>query len=209
MATKLLLFEDNDLLRESLAGLISLNDSLHLSGAYPDVLSVKDQVQKYRPDLVIMDIEMPGMSGIQAVRQIRQYYPTLPVLMLTVFDDNKHVFDALRAGASGYLLKKHIATRLYSAIEEILSGGAPMSPSVARMVISAMQSPVQGQEYGLTLREKEILALLSKGNSYKIIAAGLEISLDTVRTHIKKIYEKLHVHCQTEAVLKAINEKLV
>jgi DNA-binding NarL/FixJ family response regulator len=209
MATKLLLFEDNDLLRESLAGLISLNDSLHLSGAYPDVLSVKDQVQKYRPDLVIMDIEMPEMSGIQAVRQIRQYYPTLPVLMLTVFDDNKHVFDALRAGASGYLLKKHIATRLYSAIEEILSGGAPMSPSVARMVISAMQSPVQGQEYGLTLREKEILALLSKGNSYKIIAAGLEISLDTVRTHIKKIYEKLHVHCQTEAVLKAINEKLV
>jgi DNA-binding NarL/FixJ family response regulator len=209
MATKLLLFEDNDLLRESLAGLISLNDSLHLSGAYPNVLSVKDQVQKYRPDLVIMDIEMPEMSGIQAVRQIRHYYPTLPVLMLTVFDDNKHVFDALRAGASGYLLKKHIATRLYSAIEEILSGGAPMSPSVARMVISAMQSPVQGQEYGLTLREKEILALLSKGNSYKIIAAGLEISLDTVRTHIKKIYEKLHVHCQTEAVLKAINEKLV
>jgi DNA-binding NarL/FixJ family response regulator len=209
MTTRLILFEDNDLLRESLTGLISLNESLQLAGAYGDVLSVKELVQKHRPDLVIMDIEMPGMTGIEAVGQIRQTDPQLPVLMLTVFEDSTHVFDALRAGASGYLLKKHIAARLFSAIDEIRSGGAPMSPGVARMVISAMYRPAPGPNYGLTLREKEILNLLSQGNSYKIIAARLEISLDTVRTHIKKIYEKLHVHCQTEAVLKAINERLV
>jgi DNA-binding NarL/FixJ family response regulator len=209
MAIKLLIFEDNDLLRESLAGLISLNDQLQLSGAFAHVLSVKEEVIKHRPDVVIMDIEMRDMNGIEAVKQIRQLTPRLPILMLTVFDDNAHVFDALRAGASGYLLKKHIASKLFNAIEEVISGGAPMSPSIARMVISAMQTPIHAQNYQLTEREKEILALLSKGNSYKMIAAQLKISVDTVRTHIKNIYEKLHVHSQTEAVLKAINEKLV
>jgi DNA-binding NarL/FixJ family response regulator len=130
--------------------------------------------------------------------------------MLTVFDDNQHVFDAICAGASGYLLKKHISTKLFDAIDEVQSGGAPMSPSVARMVISAMhQKPAQENTYQLTSREKEILTSLSKGNSYKLIASQFEISIDTVRTHIKKIYEKLHVHSQTEAVSKAINEKLV
>jgi DNA-binding NarL/FixJ family response regulator len=209
MAIKLLIFEDNDLLRESLAGLISLNDQIQLSGAFAHVLSVKEEVIKHRPDVVIMDIEMRDMNGIEAVKQIRQLTPRLPILMLTVFDDNAHVFDALRAGASGYLLKKHIASKLFNAIEEVISGGAPMSPSIARMVISAMQTPIHAQNYQLTEREKEILALLSKGNSYKMIAAQLKISVDTVRTHIKNIYEKLHVHSQTEAVLKAINEKLV
>jgi DNA-binding NarL/FixJ family response regulator len=128
--------------------------------------------------------------------------------MLTVFDDNTHVLDAIRAGASGYLLKKHLSTRLFNSIDEVLSGGAPMSPTIARMVIASMQKPA-GNTYQLTPRENEILTLLSQGNSYKMIAAQSEISLDTVRTHIKKIYEKLQVHSQTEAVSKAINEKLV
>jgi DNA-binding NarL/FixJ family response regulator len=127
-----------------------------------------------------------------------------------VFDDNTHVFDALRAGASGYLLKKHISTKLFDAIQEVLDGGAPMSPSIARMVLSSMQQkPTVQNLYQLTTRETEILATLSKGNSYKLIASDMQISIDTVRTHIKKIYEKLQVHSQTEAVSKALQEKLV
>ncbi|MBI1768565.1 MAG: response regulator transcription factor, partial [Bacteroidetes bacterium] len=135
---------------------------------------------------------------------------TTPILMLTVFDDNEHVFDAICAGASGYLLKKHLSSKLFDAIEELKSGGAPMSPSVARMVINAMhQKPTQVNPYGLTARENDVLTSLSKGNSYKLIAAEFGLSVDTVRTHIKSIYEKLHVHSQTEAVAKALNEKLV
>ena len=209
MTLKLLIFEDNDILRDSLSGLISLNDHLQLLGAFSHVLSVKEEVLKYKPDLVILDIEMPQITGVEAVRKIRAFNKDLPILMLTVFDDNQHVFDAIRAGASGYLLKKHIASRLFDAIEEVVSGGAPMSPSVARMVLSAMQTPMHGNDYQLTVREKEILAEMSRGNSYKLIAVQLSISLDTVRTHIKNIYEKLHVHSQTEAVAKAIHEKLV
>jgi DNA-binding NarL/FixJ family response regulator len=156
-----------------------------------------------------MDIDMPGMTGIEAVKQIRKFNSTVPIIMLTVFDDNEHVFEALKSGASGYLLKKHLSEKLFDAIDEALSGGAPMSPSIARMVIESMRKPGNENPYQLTTREKEILASLSSGNSYKMIAAQLEISLDTVRTHIKKVYEKLQVHSQTEAVSKAINEKLV
>jgi DNA-binding NarL/FixJ family response regulator len=130
--------------------------------------------------------------------------------MLTVFDDDQHVFDAICAGASGYLLKKHISTKLFDAVSEVLGGGAPMSPSIARMVISAMHpKELPANQYQLTVREKEVLSSLSKGNSYKLIASDFSISIDTVRTHIKRIYEKLQVHSQTEAVSKAINERLV
>jgi DNA-binding NarL/FixJ family response regulator len=208
MALSVLIFEDNSLLRESISSLINLKDDWELKGAYEHVLSVKEHVSKHKPDLILMDIDMPGMSGIEAVAQIRALNATIPIIMLTVFDDNAHVLDAIRAGASGYLLKKHLSTKLFDSIDEVLSGGAPMSPSIARMVIASMQKTTENP-YQLTPREKEILLLLSQGNSYKIIAAQSDISLDTVRTHIKKIYEKLHVHSQTEAVSKAINEKLV
>lgn len=205
-----LIFEDNALLRESISSLITSKEGMELLGAFENVLSVKDKVKEHQPDLILMDIDMPGMSGIEAVKEIRQLQIVTPIIMLTVFDDNTHVLDAIRAGASGYLLKKHLSTKLYDSIEEVLSGGAPMSPSVARMVIAAMQQKPQLENtYQLTSREKEILTSLSKGNSYKLIAVQFEISIDTVRTHIKKIYEKLHVHSQTEAVSKAINERLV
>lgn len=209
MALTVLLFEDNQLLRESISGMISLKEELQLVGAYENVLTVKDKVEVHKPDLILMDIDMPGMTGIEAVKGIRQSNNQVPIIMLTVFDDNTHVFDALRAGASGYLLKKHISVKLFDAIQEVLDGGAPMSPSIARMVLASMhQKPVENL-YQLTARETEILATLSKGNSYKLIASDMQISIDTVRTHIKKIYEKLQVHSQTEAVSKAIHEKLV
>lgn len=210
MAVSVLIYEDNDLLRESLSGMIAQNSALTLVGEFGHVLNIEEQVKQHSPNLILMDIDMPGMTGIEAVKKIRTFNSNVSILMLTVFDDNQHVFDAICAGASGYLLKKHISNKLFDAIEEVQSGGAPMSPSIARMVINAMhQRPVQENTYQLTSREKEILTSLSKGNSYKLIASQFEISIDTVRTHIKKIYEKLHVHSQTEAVSKAINEKLV
>ncbi|MEO7989385.1 MAG: response regulator transcription factor [Chryseolinea sp.] len=210
MAVSVLIYEDNDLLRESLSSMIAQNSELKLGGEFGHVLNIEEQVKLNKPELILMDIDMPGMTGIEAVKKIRVFNSDVYILMLTVFDDNQHVFDAICAGASGYLLKKHISTKLFDAIEEVRSGGAPMSPSIARMVINAMhQKPIQENTYQLTSREKEILTSLSKGNSYKLIASQFEISIDTVRTHIKKIYEKLHVHSQTEAVSKAINEKLV
>ena len=205
-----LIFEDNAPLRESISSLIAAKEGMELLGAFENALGVKDKVNEYQPDLILMDIDMPGMSGIAAVKELRLQSVNTPIIMLTVFDDNTHVLEAIRAGASGYLLKKHLSARLYDSIEEVLSGGAPMSPSVARMVIASMQQkPEQENPYKLTVREKEVLTSLSKGNSYKLIAAEFDISIDTVRTHIKKIYEKLQVHSQTEAVYKAINEKLV
>ncbi len=210
MATQLLVFEDNDLLRESLASLVELNSEFNLVAAYANVLQAREQVLQHKPDVVLMDIDMPGRTGIEAVKDIRTFNSQLPIIMLTVFDDNVHVLEAIKAGASGYLLKKHISTKLFDAISEVLEGGAPMSPSIARMVLASMhQKSAVENPYQLTTRETEILGSLSKGNSYKLIASEFEISIDTVRTHIKKIYEKLHVHSQTEAVSKAITEKLV
>jgi DNA-binding NarL/FixJ family response regulator len=206
----ILLYEDNLLLSESIQSMLRLNDKIKLVGAFGTPVDVKTHVNAFKPDLLIMDIDMPGMNGIEAVANVRGGNKDIPILMLTVFDDNKHVFDAICAGASGYLLKKHISSRLFSAIEEVLEGGAPMSPSVARMVLSSMQQKTAPENpYRLTPKEKEVLTSLSKGNSYKLIAAEVQISIDTVRSHIRKIYEKLHVHSQTEAVSKAINEKLL
>ena len=208
--TRVSIFEDNSLLRESLVSLLGLKEDVTIVGAYENVLSVGDQIEQDKPDLVLMDIDMPGMTGIEAVKKIRSFNNDVAILMLTVFDDNHHVFDAICAGASGYLLKKHISARLFTAIDEVLAGGAPMSPSIARMVISSMKTDATEQNpYTLTPRELEVLRSLSRGNSYKLIAAEFSITIDTVRTHIKKIYEKLHVHSQTEAVSKALKEKLV
>ncbi|HRJ31021.1 MAG TPA: response regulator transcription factor [Cyclobacteriaceae bacterium] len=208
MAVRILIYEDNTTLRESLSSLVASHQTFNLVGAFNHVLNVISEITELKPDVILMDIDMPGMTGIQAVRKIRKQNREVAILMLTVFDDNTHVFEALQAGASGYLLKKHIAVKLFDAIQDVLQGGAPMSPSIARMVIQSMQQPI-AKDYQLTAREKEILSALSQGNSYKLIAAQFEISIDTVRTHIKKIYEKLQVHSQTEAVSKAINEKLV
>jgi DNA-binding NarL/FixJ family response regulator len=210
MVHPILLYEDNRLLSESIQSMMRLNKSIALAGAFENPTQVSTHLQNLKPDLLIMDIDMPHMTGIEAVTQVRSVNKDIPILMLTVFDDNQNVFDAIRAGASGYILKKHISTRLFSAIEEALQGGAPMSPSIARMVLASIQQkPSSENPYELTPKEKEVLTSLSKGNSYKMIGAEFNVSLDTVRSHIRKIYEKLHVHSQTEAVSKAIHEKLV
>jgi DNA-binding NarL/FixJ family response regulator len=210
MVHSVVLYEDNPLLRESIQSMLRLSDKLNFIGAFENPLDISNHIKDIRPSLLLMDIDMPGMSGIDAVIKVRSIDKEIPILMLTVFDDNQHVFEAICAGASGYLLKKHLSTKLFSSIEEVLDGGAPMSPSIARMVLSSMQQKkVILNPYQLTPKEREILTSLSKGNSYKMIGAEHKISIDTVRSHIRKIYEKLHVHSQTEAVSKAINEKLV
>ena len=211
MQTGVMIFEDNDNLRESLAGLITYSRDLLLLGCYSNAQKVVQAVKEGRPDVVIMDIDMPGITGIEAVKAIRTFNHEVQVLMLTVFDDNKHVYDAICAGASGYLLKKYISDKLLTAISEVMQGEVPMSPGLARMVIQNLQQlpPAEENKYNLTPREKEILGLLSQGNSYKMIAAALSISIDTVRTHIKRIYEKLQVHSQEEAISKAAGERLL
>jgi DNA-binding NarL/FixJ family response regulator len=211
MQTGVIIYEDNNHLRESLSNLITFSRDLVLLGNYSQANDVVDHVKELQPDVILMDIDMPGTSGIEAVRKIRVFNRQVQIIMLTVFDDNSHVLDAICAGASGYLLKKYISDHLLEAVSQVMQGEAPMSPGIARMIISNMQqttAPVPN-DYKLTGREKEILSELAGGNSYKMIAADLGISIDTVRTHIKKIYEKLQVHSQTEAVSKAVNERLV
>ncbi len=138
MTLSVVVYEDNDLLRESIVSMISLNKQLQVGGAFNNVLKVEEQVKSIQPDIILMDIDMPGRSGIEAVTKIRGAGMDTPIMMLTVFDDNQHVFDAICAGASGYLLKKHLSAKLYDSIEDLRTGGAPMSPSIARMVVNSM-----------------------------------------------------------------------
>lgn len=212
----LLIYEDNDSLRESVSNLLTLSKDLLLLAAFPRADDIGQQLAHYNPEVILMDIDMPGISGIEAVRLVRRVDKKVHIIMLTVFDDNRHVLDAICAGASGYLLKKHLSDHLTDAIRQVMAGEPPMSPGIARMIIASMhqsQSPAQPtptpNHYNLSIRETEILSHLSKGKSIKLMASELSISIETVRTHIKNIYEKLQVHTQTEAVSKAINEKLV
>jgi DNA-binding NarL/FixJ family response regulator len=211
MPIGVILFEDNNNLRESLSNLIVAAGDLSLLGSFPNANDVVKLVRQLEPDVILMDIDMPGINGIEAVKRVRAFNQSVQIIMLTIFDDNRQVLDAICSGASGYILKKHISDQLPQAILQVLQGGAPMSPGIARLIVESMQEKARPavDNYNLTTREKEILGLLSKGNSYKMIAGQLYISVDTVRTHIKHIYEKLQVHSQTEAIAKASNERLV
>jgi DNA-binding NarL/FixJ family response regulator len=206
-----MIYEDNNSLRETLAGLINFSKGLLLLGEYPRADRVVSQVKEANPDVILMDIDLPGVNGIEAVKQVRQLNRQVRIVMLTVFDDNRHVLEAICAGASGYILKKYISDHLLEAIDQVMRGEAPMSPGIARMVIESMHRVVSPTDdvYQLTPREKEILGKLSGGSSYKLIAAELSLSIDTVRSHIKNIYGKLQVHSQIEAVNKAAKERLI
>ncbi|MCB0708017.1 MAG: response regulator transcription factor [Chitinophagaceae bacterium] len=205
---KILLFEDNTALRTSLIELLQLNDEYTVVGAFDACTDVENQLIQHQPDVILMDIDLPGMTGIEAVRKIRLANNQLPIIMLTVFEDGEHVLDAICAGASGYLLKKDVSEKLSESIREVFSGGAPMSGAIAKMVISAMHKK-PNDSYGFTKKETEILHLLCKGNSYKMIAAETGLAFETIRSYIKKIYEKLQVHSATEAVSKALHEKIL
>ncbi|HTE23867.1 response regulator [Flavitalea sp.] len=208
---KIVLYEDNPQLREGLSMLLNGSDGFEVVAAFKNCNNVMAEVEALQPDVVLMDIDMPGTNGIDGLKLIRQKNADVKVLMLTVFDDNKNVFDAIRNGANGYLLKKTPPAKLLEYIQEAHLGGAPMSSSIATQVLkmfSEANTP-SGDDYHLSEREKEVLQLLVNGYSYKMIASEMYISIDTVRSHIKKIYEKLHVNSKSEAVAKAFKDRLV
>lgn len=203
--------EDQRPLREGLARLIDGTPGFRVVGSYGSMEAALEGVGDTRPDVVLLDIELPGISGIEGVARLRALDPRPLVLMLTVFGDDDRVFQAICAGASGYLLKDTPPARLLEAIRELAGGGAPMSPEVARKVVTMFQrvAPPRGTTHDLSPREVQIVRLLADGHSYKTAAAALDISQDTVRFHIRHIYEKLHVHSKSEAVLKAFRSGIL
>lgn len=212
MNIKVAIFEDNRNLRESLFQLIDGSDGFRCVGAFANCDRLIQNIKESRPDVVLMDIEMPGLSGIEAIKILKENFPEIKVLMETIFEDNNKIFDSICNGAEGYILKNTPPVFILSAIKDIYEGGAPMTPSVASKVLKMFKknsSPALKEETGLTEREKEILVLLVDGMSYKKIAATCFISADTVSGHIKNIYKKLQVHSKSEAVAKAIKGKIV
>lgn len=212
MPVKVLIYEDNEVMREGLSQILSYSGDYELQGAFGNCNEVEAQVSAFVPDVILMDIEMPETNGIEGILRIRAVNAMVKIIVLTVFDDNKNVFDAICAGANGYLLKRSVPEKIFDAIQDVLNGGSPMSASIASKVLQLLAGtkPEKNKEgYSLTKREKEILLSLVQGNSYKMIATHLMISQETVKTHLKRIYEKLQVHSQTEAVVKAINERIV
>jgi DNA-binding NarL/FixJ family response regulator len=207
------IFEDNKDLREGLQQILNASPGFCCVGAYANCNNMLKRLHVNEPDMVLMDIQMPGMSGIEAAALIRQEFPILPVLMQTVFEDESKVFAAICAGANGYILKSTPPAKLLEAIKEVAEGGAPMTPSIAAKVLRMFkdQNPKAstGSNFDLSSRENEILALLVDGLSYKLIADKLFISYETVHSHVKNIYQKLHVNSVNEAISKALRNKLV
>ena len=203
--------EDHARLREALATVVSMAPGLRLACACGSVEELLEVVERDPPDVALLDIALPGMSGIEGVRQLKVRYPALHVLMLTVFDDNDHVFEAICAGASGYLLKDTALEKLIESIRDVSEGGAPMTPQIARKVLGEFQHrpKAKAEEVHLSPREREILGLLADGHSYKTAAAELDISTHAVRFHLRNTYEKLHVHSKSEAVSRAFRSGLL
>ncbi len=206
---KITIVEDKKTIREGLALLIGATDGLDCSATYNCCEAMLENLTADGPDLILMDIGLPGMSGIEGIKRVKEIQPDCVILMLSVYDDNDHIFDALCAGACGYLIKKTPPAQLIEAIKDAHTGGSPMNSHIARKVVTYFQKhgvPSETPEVAVTDREKEILASMAQGNSYKLVADALYISIDTVRFHIRNIYQKLQVHTQSEAVAKAIRK---
>jgi DNA-binding NarL/FixJ family response regulator len=207
----LLIYEDNPQLREGLTMLINGSDGFEVLAGFRNCDHIVDEVNAWKPDIILMDIDMPGCNGLDGLKKVREVNDEVKILMLTVFDDNKNVFQAISNGANGYILKKTPPSRLLEYIIEAHTGGAPMTASIATQVLKMFSSMNmdKGEDYNLSEREKQVLQYLVEGYSYKMIANEMFIAIDTVRSHIKKIYEKLHVNSKSEAVAKAFKDKLV
>jgi DNA-binding NarL/FixJ family response regulator len=204
MPINVLIYEDNESLRSSVVAMLQWNGAFMIAGAMSDASEVVADVAVLKPDAILMDIDMPHSNGVEAVKAIRTTNNELPVIMFTVFEDNENIFNAICAGANGYLLKKNFE-QIPAAIQDVMTGGAPMTSSVAKKVLSFV--PVSNiekktEQENLSPREVEILNYVVKGYSYKMIAAELNLSLETVRSHIKKVYKKLQVNSATAAVYK-------
>jgi DNA-binding NarL/FixJ family response regulator len=203
MAVRVTIFEDYSYLRESLAAIINLTEGFELADSFENCADVIAKIERSQPDVVLMDIEMPPTNGIEGLKEIKRKFPGINVIMLTVFDENEKIFEAICSGATGYLLKRTPPAKILEAIEDVQNGGAPMTPAIARKVLEFLPKANKTNELDkLSAREQEILKVLIKGNSYKMVAAQLNISLETVRSFIRKIYNKLQVHSLQEAASK-------
>jgi len=204
---KIAIVEDNTALRNSLYNLFDKTEGMRTVALLNNLLNVVSEIGKAKPDIILMDIGLPHISGIEGVRTVKANFPDIEVMMFTVFEEDDKIFDAIKAGASGYLLKKTPPDEIVEAIKELYHGGAPMSASIARRVIHSFQCKTEEKgldEYLLTVRENEILFSLVDGSSYKKIAAKYCVSISTIRSHICNIYHKLHVNSKTEAVAKVL-----
>ena len=208
---KVAIIEDQRDIRECLTFLINGTEGYSCTGSYRSMEEALDKIGHQLPDVVLSDIGLPGMDGIEGARILKERYPNLLLLMLTVYDDDERIFDAMCAGASGYLLKKTPPARLIDSLREAVQGGAPMSPEVARRVIALFREfrPPERVDYELTPHETRLLKLFVEGHNYKTAAAELGVSVNTVNFHVRSIYEKLQVHTRSEAVAKALLNRLV
>ena len=206
----LIIYEDDNDLREGLGQFLAATGECSVEGMFSNCDTIAVDLKELKADILLMDIDMPGTNGIEGVRIAKASQPSVSILMFTIFDDDKKIFDAICAGADGYILKKTLPEKIVEAIKDLYNGGAPMTPSIARKVLQffprktkeAIQTP-------LTEKENEVLQQLVNGKSYKQAADALNVSIETVRTHIKHIYSKLHVSSMSQAVAKAINQKIV
>ena len=204
MQIKVAIVDDDEGIRTSLATLIRRAASLKLTGDYPDGETALKEIPRNPPDVVLMDINMPGIKGPECIRQLKAQLAAVQFMILTVYEDSDSLFNSLKAGASGYLLKRTASTRLLEAIHDVHNGGSPMTPQLARRVVQFFTKPAETTSpvASLTAGEKEFLNQLANGYAYKEIADRMKISIDTVRSYVRTVYEKLHVHSRTEAVVK-------
>jgi DNA-binding NarL/FixJ family response regulator len=208
---RVVLIEDMRDVREGLTALINGTTGFHCVGSFPSMESALSQIADKMPGVILTDIGLPGMSGIEGISILRERYPEVPILALTVYDNDEQIFAALCAGGTGYLLKNTPPARLLESIREVVGGGAPMSPEVARRVIRLFREfhPPESSSYRLTPQETELLKLLVEGHYVKTAARVMDVSTNTVAFHLKNIYRKLQVHSKTEAVAKALRERLI
>ena len=208
---KVAIIEDERDIREGLGMLIGYTDGFICVGKYGSMEEALTSIRHRTPDVVLSDIGLPGMDGIEGVKIIKEKYPAVTILMLSVYDDNERIFDALCAGACGYLLKKTPPSKLIDSLNDAIGGGSPMSPEIARKVVALFRDfrPPERVDYDLSPHELRILKLLVEGHSYKTAAAKLSVTTSTISFHLKNIYEKLQVHSKSEAVAKALQHRLI
>ncbi|MBS1515833.1 MAG: response regulator transcription factor [Bacteroidetes bacterium] len=203
---KVVLIEDDKLIRTELEQMLNSSDTCKCAGSFMNCETALKELKSIEPDVILLDIELPGMSGIEGIKKIKELQPECDIIMLTVHEESESIFNALKKGAVGYLDKSASEEKILEAITDVYNGGAPMTPRIARKVLGSFK---ENESSLLTDREKDVLESLCAGNSYKEIAFKLKITVGTVRHHIKNIYAKLHVHSKSEAVAKALKEKLV
>ena len=204
--TRILIIEDNEVVRSGLETLIDSIPEFILSGSFDNCEDAIKTAEYDRPDVILMDIELPGMNGIQGIRVLKRILHEVNIIVVTIYEDNEMVFDALCAGACGYITKSADYTKLLDAIKEVVIGGAPMSNKIARMVVESFQ---RNYDTPLSPRETEVLELLAKGKSYSVIADEIFVHKETVKSHIKNIYFKLQVNSKADAIEKALKEKYI